>query len=250
MQIENQKGLRLNIALALTFLGIMVSFGPTNFIGPGSLYTLPQDNFFPSLAVFSKVNTNVLTLIPYLLFPLSFLFLWGKKLKIVSLLIVFVLFAIVQLNQTLLGIDTAVYSLFFLALICESRSLASRKNIFVIGLFSLYFFSALAKMQRPEWTQGEVITFLLQSNISLYMWEIKYSFFTIIFKFMTYLILLAELSVPLCFFSDRLFRFWNIAFALIHLGSFLTLRIPHLSYFLMSVHLYIALSGNPIKNNE
>lgn len=250
MQIENQKGLRLNIALALTFLGIMVSFGPTNLIGPESLYTLPQDNFFPSLAVFSKVNTNILTLIPHLLFPLSFLFLWGKALKVVSLLIVFVLFAIVQLNQTLLGIDTAVYSLFFLALIFESRSLTTRKNIFVIGLFSLYFLSALAKMQRPEWTQGEVIAFLFQSNISLYMWEFNHSFFAIIFKIMTYLILIAELSVPLSFLSDRLFRNWNIVFALIHLGSFLILRIPHLSYFLMSVHLYIALSGNSVKNNE
>lgn len=249
MQIENQKGLRLNIALALTFLAAMISFGPTNFIGPGSLYTLPQDNFFPSLALFSKFSTKVLNFIPYFLFPLAFFFFQGKGLKIVSLLIVLILFAIVQLNQTLLGIDTAVYSLFFLASICESRTLTSRKNIFVIGLFSLYFFSALAKIQRPEWTQGEVITFLLQSNISLYMWELKHPFFLIISKIMTYVILAAELAAPLSFLSRRLFKYWNFAFVLIHLGSFLILRIPHLSYFLMSVHLYIALLGNSFKNN-
>lgn len=214
----------------------MLTSSSFSILGPNSIYPGYMDNPFALVQLKFLFNYNVLRYTPYFLFPLAAAYLIFNERPVVNILIVLNLFIISQINQTIYGIDLNLFCFFFICCLLEKNDITSRKSAFQIGLFGLYFMSAVAKLSRPEWIHGETFLFLITTNNSLL--PASFSVHSILLKILTYSVLLLEMLSPVTLLFKRLRAPGHLALAFLHLGSLLVLKIPHLSFFLLAIHLH------------
>jgi hypothetical protein len=224
------------LCLAFIIYAVLLTSSQFTLSGMNSIYPRYEDNLFAFTFLSQYLNYNFLSWTPYFFIPLAFFHYFLPKNKLVPFLGILLLMIISQINQTIYGVDIALFTLYFATRLIDDKPLYSSKSLFLFGLIFIYFFSAIVKTQAPEWRSLESISFILTTNVSTFNLStlpvgIKY-----FLKVVTFFIICIELACPLVYLGNKFEKIIHFLLTTMHFFSFLFLRIPHLSLFLLATH--------------
>lgn len=202
-------------------------------------------NPFPVQFISPIMNLSFIQYLPWVILACALILVF-KPARVIYFIAGLSCYLIAQRNQFLSGIDMAMISFVCLYFTVHgNKELKKSDSILLsVAISIVYLLSAIHKCMDPAWRSGEIILNLLSSNASYWSTVSFHRLDLFYFHLFSPLVILTEFLSPLLIIRKKMFIRMNYIYVIFHMIILLTLKIPHLSIFMIGFHLLLIRSNS------